>query len=94
MVDSGGEVTNKATDREAEPMMEVVKVNTGQYRARCQRCDTSQVMPWISHCPGIDVYIPPDKNRSPITLPRTPRRNTEKPLDSGQDATQAEDKEG
>lgn len=40
------EITNKPSDRgQAEPMMEVVKANTGQLPARCQLMpDTSQVM--------------------------------------------------
>jgi transposase len=70
------EVTNKATDRgQAEPMMEVVKVNTGQL-PRQMSADagyfSSDAVENLT-ARGIDVYIPPDKIGHRYTLPPAPR---------------------
>ena len=70
------EVTNKPTDRgQAEPMMEVVKVNTGQLP-----CQMSADAGYFSSdavknltARGIDVYMPPDKIGHRFTLPPAPR---------------------
>jgi hypothetical protein len=70
------EVTNKSTDRgQAEPMMEVVKVNTGQLP-----CQMSADAGYFSSdavknltARGIDVYMPPDKIGHRFTLPPAPR---------------------
>ena len=70
------EVTNKPTDRgQAEPMMEVVKVNTGQLP-----CQMSADAGYFSSdavenltARGIDVYMPPDKMGHRFTLPPAPR---------------------
>lgn len=70
------EVTNKPTDRgQAEPMMEVVKVNTGQL-PRQMSADagyfTSDAVKNLT-ARGIDVYMPPDKMGHRFTLPPAPR---------------------
>ena len=70
------EVTNKPTDRgQAEPMMEIVKVNVGQLP-----CQMSADAGYFSSdavknltARGIDVYIPPDKIGHRFTLPPSPR---------------------
>ena len=70
------EVTNKPTDRgQAEPMMEVVKVNTGQLP-----CQMSADAGYFSSdavknltARRIDVYMPPDKMGHRFTLPPAPR---------------------
>jgi len=70
------EVTNKPTDRgQAEPMMEVVKVNTG--RLPCQMSAdagyfSSDAVKNLT-ARGIDVYMPPDKIGHRFTLPPAPR---------------------
>ena len=70
------EVTNKTTDRgQAEPMMEVVKANTGQLPHQMSAdagyfsSDTVQNLTDR----GIDVYLPPDKMGHRFTLPPAPR---------------------
>jgi transposase len=70
------EVTNKPTDRgQAEPMMEVVKVNTGQL-PRQMSADagyfSSDAVKNLT-ARGIDVYMPPDKIGHRSTLPPAPR---------------------
>jgi transposase len=70
------EVTNKSTDRgQAEPMMEVVKVNTGQL-PRQMSADagyfSSDAVNNLT-ARGIDVYMPPDKMGHRLTLPPAPR---------------------
>lgn len=70
------EVTNKPTDRgQAEPMMEVVKVNTGQL-PRQMSADagyfSSDAVKNLT-VQGIDVYMPPDKMGHRFTLPPAPR---------------------
>ena len=70
------EVTNKPTDRgQAEPMMEVVKVNTGQL-PRQMSADagyfSSDAVKNLT-ARGIDVYMPPDKIGHRFTLPPAPR---------------------
>lgn len=70
------EVTNKPTDRgQAEPMMEIVKVNTDQLP-----CQMSADAGYFSSdavknltARGIDVYMPPDKIGHRFTLPPAPR---------------------
>ena len=77
------EVTNKPTDRgQAEPMMEVVKVNTGQLPCQMSAdagyfsTDAVKNLTTI----GIDVYMPPDKISHRATLPPTPRGRIPKNL--------------
>ena len=78
------EVTNKPTDRgQAEPMMEVVKVNTGQLPCQMSAdagyfsTDAVKNLTTI----GIDVYMPPDKiSHRRATLPPTPRGRIPKNL--------------
>ena len=77
------EVTNKATDRgQAEPMMEVVKVNTGQL-PRQMSADagyfSSDAVENLT-ARGIDVYLPPDKIGHRFTLPPAPRGRIPKSL--------------
>ena len=70
------EVTNKPTDRgQAEPMMEVVKVNTGQLPQQMSADAgyfTSDVVKNLI-ARGIDVYMPPDKMGHRFTLSPAPR---------------------
>jgi len=77
------EVTNKPTDRgQAEPMMEVVKANTGQLPRQMSAdagyfsTDAVKNLTTI----GIDVYMPPDKISHRATLPPTPRGRIPKNL--------------
>jgi transposase len=77
------EVTNKSTDREqAEPMMEVVKANTGQLPRQMSADagyfsgDAVKNLTTI----GIDVYMPPDKIVHTATLPPAPRGRIPKSL--------------
>ena len=78
------EVTNKPTDRgQAEPMMEVVKVNTGQLPCQMSAdagyfsTDAVKNLTTI----GIDVYMPPDKiSHRRATLPPAPRGRIPKNL--------------
>ena len=77
------EVTNKPTDRgQAEPMMEVVKVNTGQL-PRQMSADagyfSSDAVKNLT-ARGIDVYMPPDKIGHRFTLSPAPRGRTPKYL--------------
>jgi len=77
------EVTNKPTDRgQAEPMMEVVKTNTGQL-PRQMSADagyfSSDAVTNLTTI-GIDVYMPPDKIGHRATLPHTPRGRIPKNL--------------
>jgi len=70
------EVTNKPTDRgQAEPMMAVVKANTGQL-PRQMSADagyfSSDAVKNLATL-GIDVYMPPDKIGHRFTLPPAPR---------------------
>ena len=70
------EVTNKPTDRgQAEPMMEVVKVNTGQLphqmSADAGYFSSDAVNTLTAR--GIDVYMPPNKTGHRFTLPPAPR---------------------
>jgi len=77
------EVTNKPTDRgQAEPMMEVVKTNTGQL-PRQMSADagyfSSDVVKNLTTI-GIDVYMPPDKIGHRAVLPPAPRGRIPKNL--------------
>jgi len=70
------EVTNKPTDRgQSEPMMEAVKINTGQLPRQMSAdagyfsSDTVKNLTAL----GIDVYMPPDKMGHRFTLPSAPR---------------------
>ena len=77
------EVTNKPTDRgQAEPMMEVVKTNTGQL-PRQMSADagyfSSDAVTNLTTI-GIDVYMPPDKIGHRATLPHAPRGRIPKNL--------------
>ncbi|MCJ7499990.1 IS1182 family transposase [bacterium] len=77
------EVTNKPTDRgQAEPMMEVVKVNTGQL-PRQMSADagyfSSNAVQNLTAL-GIDVYMPPDKTGRRFTIPPAPRGRIPKSL--------------
>jgi len=70
------EVTNRPTDRgQAEPMMEGVKVNTGQLphqmSADAGYFSSDAVKNLTAR--GIDVYMPPDKIGHRFTLPPAPR---------------------
>lgn len=77
------EVTNKPTDRgQAEPMMEIVKLNTGQL-PRQMSADagyfSSDSVNNLSAM-GIEVYMPPDKIGHRFTLPPAPRGRIPKSL--------------
>jgi len=77
------EVTNKPSDRgQAEPMMEVVKNNTGQL-PRQMSADagyfSSDTVNNLT-AQGIDVYMPPDKIGHRLTLPPAPRGRIPKSL--------------
>jgi len=77
------EVTNKPTDRgQAEPMMEVVKTNTGQL-PRQMSADagyfSSDAVTNLTTI-GIDVYMPPDKIGHRAVLPPAPRGRIPKNL--------------
>ena len=77
------EVTNKPTDRgQAEPMMQIVKANTGQL-PRQMSADagyfSSDAIQNLSK-QGIDVYMPPDKMSHRLTLPPAPRGRTPRGL--------------
>ena len=70
------EVTNQPSDRgQAEPMMDVVKANTGQL-PRQMSADagyfSSDVVKNLT-AQGIDVYIPPDRMGHGSALPPAPR---------------------
>lgn len=77
------EVTNKPADRgQAEPMIEVVKENTGQL-PRQMSADagyfSSDAVKNLT-AQGIDVYMPPDKMGHRLTLPPAPRGRIPKDL--------------
>jgi len=77
------EVTNKPTDRgQSEPMMEVVKTNTGQL-PRQMSADagyfSSDAVKNLTTI-GIDVYMPPDKIGHRAVLPPAPRGRIPKNL--------------
>lgn len=70
------EVTNKPTDRgQSEPMMEVVKINTGQL-PRQMSADagyfSGDAVKNLTSL-GIDVYMPPNRIGHRFTLPPAPR---------------------
>ena len=70
------EVTNKPTDRgQAEPMMEIVKVNVGQlpYQMSADAGYFSSDAVSNLTALGMDVYMPPDKIGHRFTLPPAPR---------------------
>jgi transposase len=70
------EVTNKPTDRgQAEPMMEVVKANTGQLPCQISADAGYFSSDAVSNLTalGIDVYMPPDKIGHRFTLSPAPR---------------------
>jgi transposase len=77
------EVTNKPADRgQAEPMIEVVKQNTG--RLPCQMSAdagyfSSDTVNNLT-ARGIDVYMPPDRMGHRLTLPPAPRGRIPKGL--------------
>ena len=77
------EVTNKPTDRgQAEPMMEVVKSNTGQLPHQMSADAgyfSSDAVKNLTDL-GIDVYMPPDKIGHRFTLPPAPRGRIPKNL--------------
>ena len=70
------EVTNKPVDRgQAEPMMGMVKVNTGRLPSQMSADAgyfSSDAVKNLS-AQGIDVYMPPDKMGHRLTLPPAPR---------------------
>jgi transposase len=77
------EVTNKPSDRgQAEPMMEIVKENTGQLPRQMSAdagyfsSDSVQNLTTM----GIDVYMPPDKVSHRTTQPPAPRGRIPKNL--------------
>jgi transposase len=77
------ELTNKPADRgQAEPMMEVVKENTG--RLPCQMSADAGYFSIDAvknlTARGIDVYMPPDKMGHRLTLPPAPRGRIPKSL--------------
>jgi len=70
------EVTNKPADRgQAEPMMDMVKTNTGrlprQMSTDAGYFSSNSVKNLTAQ--GIDVYMPPDKMGHRLTLPPAPR---------------------
>jgi transposase len=70
------EVTNKPTDRgQAEPMMEIVKSNTGQLPCQMSADAGYFSSDAVSNLTalGMDVYMPPDKIGHRFTLPPAPR---------------------
>jgi hypothetical protein len=70
------EVTNKPTDRgQAGPMMQVVKVNTGQLPRQMSADAGYFSSDAVRHLTalGIDVYIPPDKIDHRAAPPPAPR---------------------
>jgi hypothetical protein len=70
------EVTNKPTDRgQAEPMMEIVKVNVGQLPCQMSADAGYFSSDAVSNLTalGMDVYMPPDKIGHRFTLPPAPR---------------------
>lgn len=70
------EVTNKPTDRgQAEPMMDIVKVNAGQLPCQMSADAGYFSSDAVSNLTvlGIDVYMPPDKIGHRFTLPPAPR---------------------
>ena len=70
------EVTNKPTDRgQAEPMMDIVKVNAGQLPCQMSADAGYFSSDAVSNLTvlGIDVYMPPDKIGHRFTLPPVPR---------------------
>ena len=77
------EVTNKPSDRgEAEPMMKVVEVNTGQL-PRQMSADAGYFSGDAVRnltARGIDVYLPPDKVHHTSLLPPAPRGRIPKGL--------------
>jgi len=77
------EVTNRPADRgQAEPMMEVVKENTGklprQMSADAGYFSSDAVNNLTAR--GIDVYMPPDRMGHRLTLPPAPRGRIPKTL--------------
>ena len=77
------EITNKPSDRgQAEPMMEVVKANTGQL-PRQMSADAGYFSSEAANnltAQGIDVYMPPDKMRHGSALSPAPRGRIPKGL--------------
>ena len=70
------EVTNKPTDRgQTEPMMEIVKSNTGQLPCQMSADAGYFSSDAVSNLTalGMDVYMPPDKIGHRFTLPPAPR---------------------
>ena len=81
------EVTNQPSDRgQAEPMMEIVKANTGQLPRQMSADagyysnDTVQNLTSA----GIDVYMPPDKIGHRASLPPAPRGRIPKNLSTAE----------
>ena len=77
------EVTNKPSDRgQAEPMMEVVKNNTGQLPRRMSADAGYFSSDTVNNltAQGVDVYMPPDKIGHRLTLPPAPRGRIPKSL--------------
>ena len=77
------EITDEPTDkRQAKPMMELVKSNTGNL-PRQMSADagyfSGEAVQALS-AQGIDVYMPPDKTRHRSTLPPAPRGRIPKGL--------------
>ena len=70
------EVTNNPTDRgQSEPMMEAVKLNTGQFPSQMSADAgyfSSNAVNNLTSL-GIDVYMPPDRMGHRATLPPAPR---------------------
>jgi transposase/signal recognition particle subunit SEC65 len=70
------EVTNNPTDRgQSEPMMEAVKLNTGQFPSQMSADAgyfSSNAVKNLTVL-GIDVYMPPDRMGHGATLPPAPR---------------------
>ncbi|MBE9469670.1 MAG: transposase [Chloroflexi bacterium] len=77
------EVMNKPSDRgQAEPMMEVVKNNTGQLPRQMSADAGYFLSDTVNNltAQGIDVYMPPDKIGHRLTLPPAPRGRIPKSL--------------
>jgi len=77
------EVTNKPTDRgQAEPMMEIVKANTGQLPRQMSADAGYYSSDAVNNLTalGIDVYMPPGKINHRAALPPVPRGRIPKNL--------------
>ncbi len=76
-------ITNEPSDkRQAKPMMELVRANTGKLPHQMSADAgyfSTEVVPALT-AKGIDVYMPPDKMKHSSTLPQAPRGRIPKGL--------------